>query len=495
MLERLQNKPSSNPEDSGELVTRADGTQAIKVRKRKRRSTQPHKEAAKKASRLRAFQVSSAVILLILIGVMSGGLIIYANSVPYRKKILSRFNSGTGANVQFHQMQVSPTGTTANGAILEWPEGNLIKSLSLSRVRAHALMGGAIGSRWAVKEISADSGQLVIGSQQGGQPLRYFPKPTGASPVSVERLAILNLSVLFGKPESPSLQLIKTEGSFYPESNNGEPSARLFRGEMHVPGWPMFRVDRALMEFHQNEVELVSLRLSHELDNTGNIELSGKFNPSETATEQGVKVKMNSFNMNGIAGDRLGHLVAGRVDSREIPTIKNQLSFSASKPAGQLQVAFTSSPNTLPRLNNFSFLRKLSQLTDNPWFLDPLFHDGCTGVLHRENATVRISDLSLLSKSQLNVTGELSLDKDETLTGTLSVGLPESTVAGGRNPALAKVFKDSRDGFRWVTLKISGTGGTPLDNFTELTQAAGGSVGEPTQSKDLFENLTTPQSR
>ncbi|RYD33152.1 MAG: hypothetical protein EOP87_11540, partial [Verrucomicrobiaceae bacterium] len=131
MLERLQSKPSSTPEESGELVTRADGSQAIKVRKRKRRSTQPHKDAAKKASRMRAFQVSSAVILMILAGIMFGGLIIYANSSPYRKKIVSKFSNGTGANVRFQQLQNSPTGMTAAQAAMEWPEGNLLKSLTL----------------------------------------------------------------------------------------------------------------------------------------------------------------------------------------------------------------------------------------------------------------------------------------------------------------------------------------------------------------------------
>lgn len=494
MLERLQGKPSPTPEDSGELVTRADGTQAIKVRKRKRRSTQPHKEAAKKASRLRAFQVSSVVVLMILAGILFGGLIIYANSAPYRKKIIAKFNTGTGANIRFQQLQTSPTGMTARAADLEWPGGNLLKSLSLHDIRAQSLMGGVIGSRWSVNEISATGGKLVIGPRQGGQPLRYFPD-AGASPISVERLAVGNLEILLGDASAPSLRLQKTEGSFYPGSNEKAPSLRLFRGEMHIPEWPVFRMDRALVDFKANGVDIVSMRLFHELDNLGNIELSGAFDPSGTGKEQSLEVRMNSFNMNGIAGTSLGHLVAGRVDSRDVPGGGNALSFSSSNPAGRLQVAFSSSSNSLPRLNNFSFLRKLSQLTDNPWFLDPLFHDGCTGILHRENGVVRISELVLLSKTQLKVTGDLSLDKNEVLSGTLDVGLPEATVTGGRNPALGQVFKESKDGFRWVTLKISGTSGRPVDNFADLAQAAGETVGEPAEGKDLFDTLTAPKGR
>jgi len=494
MLDRLQGKPSPDSDDSGELVTRADGTQAIKVRKRKRRSTQPKKEAAKRASRLRAFQVSSVVILMILAGIMFGGFIIYANSSAYRKKIISKFNTGTGANISFQQLQISPTGMVARGAGLEWPEGSLLKSLSLTEIRAQSLMGGVIGSRWSVNEISAANGKLVLAPRVGGQPVRYFPD-AGTSPISVDRLAVDNLDILMGDATTPSLRLQKTEGSFYPGGGEKAPSLRLFRGEMHVPEWPVFRMDRALLDFKGDRVDIVSMRLFHELDNLGNIELAGSFDPSGTGREQSLEVKLNSFNMNGIAGPSLGHLVAGRVDSREVPGGRNELSFSSSNPAGRLQVAFSSSSNSLPRLNNFSFLRKLSQLTDNPWFLDPLFHDGCTGILHRENGTVGISELVILSKTQLKVTGDLSLGQNEVLSGTLEVGLPEATVAGGRNPALAKVFKDTKDGFRWVTLKISGTSSRPIDNFTELAQAAGETVGEPTESKDLFDTLTTPQGR
>jgi hypothetical protein len=493
MLERLQGNSTPTPDDSGELVTRADGTQAIKVRKRKRRSAQPHKEAAKKASRLRAFQVSSVVILMILAAAMFGGFIVYANSSAYRKKIISMFNIGTGANIRFTQLQVSPTGMTANEAALEWPAGSHLKSLTMHGLRAQALMGGVIGGSWSVNEVSAASGKLVIAPPQGGQPTRFFPD-NSQSKISVERLAVPNLDIFFGDPSTPSFRLQKTEGSFYPARAGKTPSLRLFRGEMSIPEWPMFRVDRALLDFKGNEVDIVSMRLFHELDNLGNIELFGKIDPSATNKEQSLGVRMNSFNMNGIAGTSLGHLVAGRVDSRDIPGEKNEFAFSSSNPAGRLNVAFASSSNSLPRLNNFSFLRKLSQLTDNPWFLDPLFHDGCTGILHRENGAVKFSDLVLLSKTQLKVTGELTLAKNEELSGTLEVGIPEATVNNARNPALGRVFKDSKDGFRWATLKISGTSGRPIDNLSELAEIGGGNLGEPAEGKDLFDTLTAPQS-
>lgn len=494
MLERLQGKPTTSEEDdAGELVTRADGSQAIKVRKRKRRSKQPLKEAAKKASRMRAIQISCAVILLILLFLTIGSLLVYTNSSIYQDKIVSKFNQATGAKVKLEQMQVGPTGTNAYTAKFEWPDGNLLKSLQVNNIRAQALMGGAIGNSWRVNEVSASTGELQIGASVEDQPSRFFPETSGSSAVSINRLGIESFKATVGEPSSPFIQLLKSEASFYPESKQGHPTLRLFRGELHARNWPMFRIDRGMIEFRKNETEILSLRLFHETDNNGNIELSGKFNPHDLSTERSLLVKLNSFNLNGVIGNSLGHLVAGRVDSRsDVGT--NRLEFSSSNPEGRLQVAFVSSPNTLPRLNNFSFLSKLSQVTDNPWYLDPLFHDGCSGILHRENGTVRITELSLTAKNQLQVTGELAVAKNDELSGTLHVGLPEAIVAGGRNPALAKMFKESRDGLLWVTVKISGTAGRPVDNFTELVQATSGlpAPTAPGQAQDLFETLTAP---
>lgn len=45
IMERLKKSHGADlGPDDGELVTRADGTQAIRIRKRKRRSHQPHHE-------------------------------------------------------------------------------------------------------------------------------------------------------------------------------------------------------------------------------------------------------------------------------------------------------------------------------------------------------------------------------------------------------------------------------------------------------------------
>lgn len=46
IMERLKSRPADKSIDQGELVTRADDTQAIRVHRKKRRSHQPTKKNA-----------------------------------------------------------------------------------------------------------------------------------------------------------------------------------------------------------------------------------------------------------------------------------------------------------------------------------------------------------------------------------------------------------------------------------------------------------------
>lgn len=495
MLDRLQSGPLP-ADETGELVTRADGSQAIKVRKRKRRSKQPNKEAEKRANRWRAIQIIAVCTTGMLAVLGAGALIVYTNSAVFRSKLVSKINQASGAETELIQLQSSPTAMRAAEIRFRWPDGNVLKSLTLSDLRVHAILGGFIPNRWQNNEITVKNATFFMGPKVQGEPA-HFPPHTGESfPRLASKVSINQLDTTIGDPKSPTIRFLQTEATFSP-SEKGKPTAvRLFRGKMIVPEWPEYRVDRALMQFKSDELDLSNLRLVHETDNNGNIELSGKINLADFSTEQHLQVKMNSFNISGITGKSLGNLLRGKMDSLDGAESQNQLSFSSNIPTGKLNVAFVAAPNAQPRLTNFTFLAKLSHLTDNPWYLDPVFLDGCTGVIQREKGIIRIHDLALTSSSQLKITGDLTLQANDVLSGTLEVGLPEALIISGKNPLLGKIFKDSRDGFCWITLKISGTGGRPIDSFNELIQNTGNQTMNPeTPGLDMFDKLTAPKGQ
>ena len=130
MMDRLKSSQSPNPDD-GELVTRSDGTKAIRVRRRKRRSSQPLKEEKQAVRRVRIVQVTAAMVLVMLAALAVGGAVIYANSSPFREALVRKIEQATGATVELEQFRMNPKTANAGGLSLKWPAGNVLESLKL----------------------------------------------------------------------------------------------------------------------------------------------------------------------------------------------------------------------------------------------------------------------------------------------------------------------------------------------------------------------------
>ena len=80
MLDRLKSRNDSVSQDDGELVTRSDGTTAVKVRKRKRRTDQTKDKLKAHNQRIQLVQIAGFMIFLVALLFIGGGLILYSNS-------------------------------------------------------------------------------------------------------------------------------------------------------------------------------------------------------------------------------------------------------------------------------------------------------------------------------------------------------------------------------------------------------------------------------
>jgi len=177
MMERLKGQSSENPA-AGELVTRPDGSQALRVRKRKRRSEQPKREEAKRTKRIRTLQVAVGLVLLLLTGLVMAGAYVYANTAPYSKAVTAAIASSTGANVEIKQFRVSPASANAESITLEWPEGSALKGLHLSGVSANISPLSILGTQLSGDEVAAREGSLwLLPPPADTQPLNQSPYP------------------------------------------------------------------------------------------------------------------------------------------------------------------------------------------------------------------------------------------------------------------------------------------------------------------------------
>jgi hypothetical protein len=484
MMERLKNASSEAPE-SGELVTRADGTQAVRVRKRKRRSTQPHKQDVQRTKRTRIVQVAAALVLLFLSLLAIGAGLVFANSSQFRQSLLEKISDSTGADAKFITFRMNPKTANAGGLDLKWPAGNVLNSLTLRNLVADVSPLSFFGSSFGGDELSVAHGVVALQAPQSGEPTRIPAHSNGQSSVRFNRYQIQDFHAVVGEPATPALTLAKSEASMVSNGSSKDIQLRLYKGELTIPGWPKLRLDRALVEFQQQDTKLIQFRVLHEKDDRGHLDLAGVVTPFSSDRDSKLTVALESFPLNSLLGNSFGRLVSGRVRSHSAPD-SNFLTLSPKGAAASVfDVTFTATPGSSIDLQGFQFLSILAKQLQDDWFERPNFDEDSNGVVHRENGMISLRAIDLESKGKLAIKGILTQTAAGTLAGRLQVGLTEPFLMTSKAPHFDQLFGATEDGYRWLTLDIGGTTTAPTDNFAKLLAE---SQANPQERLDLNES-------
>ena len=272
-MDRLKKRPAESPVEDGELVTRADGSQAIRVRKKKRRTRQPHKEERRNQLRARMFQVSGALILLLLAIFAAGSRhrLRQQRAVP-RKAGRTKSRRSTGAEAELRQFRMNPSTANASGLTLTWPQGNVLETLTLRGIKAEHLPGQLprkIHGRRGSDRRRGHARRCAV--PQPGEPMRARSGP-GDEPPPVRFDQYTDRQIprcsseipprrgsACGTPRPPSFRMRPPQ----PRSCSSPVATSSSRD------WPKLRMDRSHIEFRGDETDIVSMRLRHETDSRG----------------------------------------------------------------------------------------------------------------------------------------------------------------------------------------------------------------------------------
>ena len=437
------------------------------------------------------------LVLVFIAAFLVGGAVIYANSSLFRKELARNIAQTTGASVELEQFRMNPQTANAAKLLLQWPEGNVLKSATLSGINAEIFPSSFLGKSLNGEEVSITDGMLALQIPKPGQALTSVPDANEKLPIHFNRYRIPVFNLTLGDPTAPAIRLLKSEVSLNPDNVNGRPEMSLYKGSLVINGWPKLRLDRALIEFRGKETDVIGLRILHETDDRGAFEVSGSVTPYEPDHVSTLAVSLDSFDLTGIIGPSLGRFFSGRIDST--PSSKsNYFTFlPTADPSPILDISFLSTPASRIEVRGFPFLSGLAQALDDVWFEHPVFEADAAGKLHRENGIITLRELNFESKGRLALKGEVSLNPDQALSGNLEVGVAEAMVLSSKSTRLKSMFGPTKGGFRWVTLKISGPAAVPTDNFQELFSATEQSTESNSRttepSKASFEELTRPR--
>ena len=469
MMQRLR---SRGIDSEPELVTRADGTQAYRVKKRKRRTRQPHKIKQQRRHKVLVLQIGALVVLAMLLVTAAVGLFAYYNSSGFVGKLRGQIAKWTGAQIEFDQFRMTPVSASALTATMHWPEGSPLHELKLEQLSADLKITSFVSSHWTGEEVMALRGILQLRSAPAGS----APAPSEAGgdsafPFSFIRYRCENLTTYFGVPGKAPMKCRDMEVSFYrlPDADQ----LRISNGSITARGWPELPIERGLIEFQDARLSISSLRIGTGSDKDGFANIEGTIDPRST-NPVFLDVTLENLPFHLIGGKNLSHLIEMRVDS------KAKLSFVPGRfDSYELSAPFdegSSSKGVF--IGGFPFLDILNQQFNDEVsgnrhaFGERPFTTEATGVLHRNAEGISLRNLRLTEKNFFALRGEIRIDRTKKISGHFDIGIPERFAGSHPSPVFETVFDRDEDGFRWTKIQISGTVHKPNDDFSEKIRKA-----------------------
>lgn len=495
MMDRLKGRESDK---QPELVVRPDGSQAMKVKKRRRRSNQAVNEETKRNKRIHVAQIAVFVILVVVLGLAAGIGILYANSSGFRDSLLGKLETSSGAEVALQQFRMNPLAANAGAVSFKWPAGNMLASMELKSPVAKISASSFAGGSFSGEEVVCAKGELILKAPSAAGKSRHVPRGDSDLPVRFSRYSIPALDVRFGVEAGSQNFLGGTEASLFPSTAAGQAEIRLRGGLLQLADWPPLALDRSYVKVRDSGFNIQSLRFkipdapSKRSVNKGYIDFSGTITPLEPDAVHTLTVEMEEFRLPYLIGADLGRFFIGRVDTMDIPD-SNFLSIDPDSPEPPLlELTLTSSLDSPIDLAGFRFLSNLSVALDDRWYELPKFEDEISMVVRRRAGAVEIRDINLVNRGRMVIKGSVSNGEGGAITGKIRVGLPDTTLAAAPNKKLGLMFGQVREGYRWVDLEIGGTSKAPEDNFKDLyvkVAIPAEAEREEEAPQDSFENL------
>ncbi|MCH7225168.1 hypothetical protein [Haloferula sp. A504] len=496
MMSRLQARGGQDVEGEPQLVTRPDGSQVVRVRKRKRRSHQPHKEAEKRRRR-RTLVVTSLVMVLLLTGALAFiAWFFYLNSSGYRDQVAERIEAWTGAELDMRAFRATPVNAAADTIILTWPEDSPAARLKVHAPRVDLKVSSHLTGKWQGQQLGAGSGELVLRAVESPSRVELPDEPLPfRMPIRVSRL-----NIRFGDGERAAFGVYEASTSLT-VANPESPEANIIlqSGKCRIGRWGRFDVDFASFRLSHDGVHLGTMRLAPEEVEDAEFELRGEGFPAIPVNGGKAEFGLGLQNMPSLIlfGNGLGTIIEGTFETDpEDSTGRVSLDVTRLDALG-IDVPVRGMSGSDLKFYRFPMFETIADVLDTARFVQPSFDPESTLRVVRTGDHVALEEIDLVSEGMMRVRGRIEERRGGALSGQLEVGIAESFLVLSETRAVPRVFGKAAGGYRWATVKLAGTTKVPSDDLARqlagtLESIPPGTDGERGLDEE-FRDLTAPQ--
>ena len=498
MMDRLRSNGEGPRDGEATLVTRDDGSQVYKVRKRKRRSQQPKKEKEKRQQRFRVAQVLAAVGLVVLLGLAFFASVVYLNTGAYQEKVTGRIREWTGAEPKITQLRVTPVSASAEAVELKWPSNSTLESLKLQVIRGGLDFSKLVGGTWKGPEMAASAGSLVLHRPTGtAMPMA---RPSGDLPFQF-RYRSANFNIRMGDEKSPDFVVLNCEAELQMHDPEGTASHLVVKnGLLNAPGWGNYNLAFASFQFESSGMRVGNIRLAPPGAGKGEIEI---LNPAKASVnlgggESAAEARLTNMPLSALLGTSFGTWLTATVESPENGEPGEVRLTSGEDAALRARIPFRAVTSSESTAAGLPFFDLLATEMNEEWYRQPRFDLDVKGTAVMEKERKGIENLLLGARGRLSISGRVFAAADGKLDGELNIGLPAAGVENG-SPGLRGAFARRAGGFAWAKVKISGTAGQPLDDLAVQLKSAATmplpAEGDDHALEQAFEELINPGGR
>jgi hypothetical protein len=452
-----RHKRQSDSKSEGELVTRENGTQAIKVRRRKRRSKQPpKKQASQTNSKLKWAILGSAAALLVLMGIVTIFIIAKYNGSKFKTTTESNISSLSGAaETTLTQLRVTPVSAKAGKTEIKWGQQSFLKDATFSNIRAHIIATSFFSDEWRGEEIVASIGEVHLKTPDSGA---ETSSDEITSPYRFGAYRCNQLDLFFGSEKSaPSITEVEVS---LRRLNNGEHQIVFHDGLMKVNHWPPMKLSSGIVMITSLGAQVEAL-LKAGRSHNGELTFKGLISKTTTSPAR-LDVKAKNYPIQELLGKDLGRFIQGELQSET-----GSFTYNYSKQPDEALSFILPFNSTEIRFEGLPMFKVLNKLIADTAYISPLF-SRCRGTILRTAEGLSLNDLEFINNSLLILKGNIDVDTQGKLTGKLSIGIPQSTF----DDQAPQPFTGPIDGFYHLVVTLSGTTQTPNDNLHQLLKGA-----------------------
>ena len=456
-LKRGEVKKKAVDIESGKRVVRADGSEAIKVRTKKRRSVQPKEEAEQKSAKRKIILIVSVISLLLLSMIAYSVFLGYYNGSKFKSDMHQSVVNISGANAEIGTLDVGSTTSSLSKIQLTWnDEGSVLKEFNLSTLVADwgvlDMVSGGFGNS-TVGILDAD---LKIELSDSFSNLNISNERPFDYPFSLYQCSLLNID--FGG--SPHWSFENGSVSYRPnkeESGNFKGQFSVDRGDFKIPIFGEFKVRNGLIELDRQQAKVYLGLESEEYGGKINIDgVSGYVRNSSVD----FKTKIKDYVLKGLLEPKTRRFFHGHVESGEGIFKMNIGDLDGFEMSSKLIMRDV-------RLTDFPFIRSLADLVVEGHYANPALSDKLSMTLRRSKKVTEFVDIDFKQEDFMWLKGDLSINELNLVNGELKLGIPVTFLSGKNGKLLRSVFADDDGEFIWTTVKISGDLSVPKDDFSQ----------------------------